>query len=261
MLYGEERKAHILAYVQRHHRASVQELSQRFGVSESTIRRDLKELEEANLLRRTHGGALALRGVAFEPTFGEKEDQFRREKEAIAAAAATLIEDGDTILLDSGTTVYHMVRHLVRFSRLTVVTNSLVFARELLDHPGIELVVVGGILRHNTLALVGPLAEQALDGLRVDKAFMATNGLDIREGLTTPNLLEAATKRKMIRSAKQVYLLADHSKIGNVAFAKFADITELDTCILDDGAPEGFVTELRERGVDVILAPVREERE
>lgn len=163
------------------------------------------------------------------------------------------IEDGDTILLDSGTTIFHLVKELKGFKNLTIVTNSLIFAQELQDVAGLEVVIIGGSLRKETLALVGPLAEQSLSMLRVDKAFIATNGLDIQEGITTPNLLEAATKRKMLQAAKEVILLADHTKIGKIAFAKVADIAEIDKCIFNS-APESVVRALKEVGVNVHIA-------
>lgn len=252
-MYGEERKLIILKYVQQHNRASVQELSEHLQVSESTIRRDLKELEEAKLLNRTHGGAISMQGVNFEPTYREKEDKFRLEKAAIARKAAELIGEDDTILLDSGTTTFHLAQEIKSFSRLKVVTNSLMLAQELQTGSGIDVLITGGNMRWETLALVGPVAEQALDKVRVDKAFIATNGLDLTEGLTTPNLIEAAMKTKMIKSAKQVILLADHSKAGKVAFARFAGITDIQKCIIDDGAPEKMVKEMRKLGIDVYL--------
>jgi DeoR family fructose operon transcriptional repressor len=258
-LFGEERKLKVLEYVQQHARASVPELSQLFDVSESTIRRDLKELEDLHLLQRTHGGAVSLQGVNFEPSFLEKEDKFRAEKEAVARKAKELIEEGDTILLDSGTTIYHLVKQLKSFTKLTVVTNSLIYADELQGVSGIEVIILGGSLRSETLSLVGPITEQSLRMIRVDKAFIATNGLDIKEGLTTPNLIEAATKRAMIDSAKQVILLTDHSKVGKVAFAKVADLDRVDKCIVDSGIHVSVIGKLEETGVDVIIVKPQEE--
>lgn len=251
MLYSEERKQLILEYLQQNARATVQELSKCLEVSESTIRRDLKELEEARLLSRTHGGAIASQTVNFEPTYKEKEDQFKREKEALARVALKWVEEGDTILLDSGTTIFHLVQELKSFSRLTIVTNSLIFAQELQGVHGIEVIVTGGTLRRETQSLVGPIAEQALDKIRVDKAFIATNGLDLTEGLTTPNLHEAAMKSKMIKTAQTIILLTDHSKVGKVTFAKFAEITDVHMCIIDDQVSESVVNALRKRGVEV----------
>ncbi|KXG43104.1 DeoR/GlpR family DNA-binding transcription regulator [Tepidibacillus infernus] len=252
-MFSEERKTKILEYVQKYARASVPELAELFQVSESTVRRDLKELEDEKLIKRTHGGAIPIEGVNFEPTFQEKEDRYSKEKEMIAKKATDFIEEGDTILLDSGTTIYYLVKELKRFNRLTVVTNSLVFAQELQDIKGIEVIIIGGSLRKETLALVGPFAEQSLSMIKVDKAFIATNGIDLKEGITTPNLLEAATKRRMIQSAKQVILLTDHSKIGKVAFAKVADLQEIDKYVIDDGISESVVKQLNDLGVDLYL--------
>ncbi len=253
MLYEEERKLKILEYIQEHSRASVHELGKIFQVSESTVRRDLQELEDAKLLKRTHGGAVCLENANFEPTFIEKEDKLRKEKEKIAKKAAELIQDGDTLVIDSGTTTAYLAQEIKRFSNLKVVTNSIILAQKLQGLEGIEVIIVGGTLRQNTLAMVGPIAEQSLNMLRVDKAFIATNGLDLRDGLTTPNILEAATKAKMIGISQQVILLADHTKIGKVALAKFADLSSIDVCIVDDKAPKDVMEKLENLGICVYI--------
>lgn len=253
MLYEEERKLKIVEYLQEHLRASVQELSKIFQVSESTIRRDLQELEDAKLLKRTHGGAVCLENVNVEPTFVEKEDKFRKEKERIAQKAAEFIQDGDTLVIDSGTTTVYLAKELRKFSNIKVVTNSIILAQELRGFEGVEVIMTGGTLRQNTLAMVGPITENSLSMLRVDKAFMATNGLNLQEGLTTPNLVEAATKARMIDIAKQVILLTDHTKIGKVAFAKFADIARIDTCIVDDKISQDVADEMKKLGVRVCV--------
>lgn len=232
-------------------RVDVQELSQHFDLSESTIRRDLKDLEEAQLLKRTHGGAVLFQSVTFEPTYIEKEVQFQKEKKAIAKEAAKLIENGESILLDSGTTTYYLAQELRNFSNLQVVTNSILCANELRDVPGIEVVLCGGFLRSETLALVGPFAEICFDQIRVDRAFIATNGVDVKNGLTTPNLTEASTKRKMIDCAKKVILITDHSKIGQVSFAKFADIQDIHYLITDGSAPKNIVKRISEEGISI----------
>ncbi|MEK5447199.1 DeoR/GlpR family DNA-binding transcription regulator [Paenibacillus sp. FSL R7-0331] len=240
MLFEEERKVSIVQFVDQHTRASVQELSQQLGVSESTVRRDLKELEEARLLKRTHGGAVSLQSVNFEAAFPDKEDRFIDEKLRIAAKAVELIQEGDAILLDGGTTTLQIARALRSFSNLKVITNSIMALNELRDCRNIEVSITGGMLRPDTMAFVGPMTERSLEMVRVDKAFLGTNGLDLTEGITTPNMLEAATKRKMITVAKQSILLADHSKIGQVSFCKVADLREIDHCILDSAVPGSF---------------------
>lgn len=253
MLYEEERRAKIIEYLQEHSRASVQELCTICEVSESTVRRDLQDLEEDKLLKRTHGGALCLDNVNFEPAFIEREDKFRREKQSIAHKAIEFIHDGDTLVIDSGTTTIYLAKELKKFSNLKVVTNSLIVAQELQGVSGIEVMIVGGTLRQNTLAMVGPLAEQSLNLLRVDKAFMATNGFDFTGGLTTPNILEAATKAKMIAIAQQVILLADHTKFGKVAFAKFADLSSVDICIVDNKINESTLEKMANLEISVCV--------
>ncbi|GGG02647.1 DeoR/GlpR family DNA-binding transcription regulator [Paenibacillus abyssi] len=255
MLYEEERKQKIADYVQMNGRASVQQLAQHFQVSESTVRRDLRDLEEEQFLRRTHGGAVALQNDNIEPPFVEKEDRFQQQKLAIARAAAKLIQEGDTILLDSGTTTYHLAKLLKGFQQLTVVTNSVMVAQELASQKNIELMLTGGTLRPETLAMVGPLAERAIESLHVDKAFIATNGIDPGIGLSTPNMIEAAVKNRMVHSAKQVILLADHSKYGRVSFARVAPLSDIDHCIIDDGISVEAVNTIEATGVNVILAP------
>jgi DeoR family fructose operon transcriptional repressor len=254
MLYEEERKSGIAEYIHKNSRASVEELSEKFNVSKSTIRRDLQELEDVKLLKRTHGGAVSLEMVSFESAFTEREDKYAREKELIAKRAAELIQDGDTIILDAGTTTQLLAREIKGFSGLTVVTNSLMIAYELQNTPNIEVMVTGGKLRPDTLSLVGPLTEEALKHIRVNICFVATNALDIAEGLTTPMITEATAKRKMMEIAKQVILLADHTKIGKVSFAKFADLTEIDQYIVDDGISEEMLEALEKMDITVHVA-------
>lgn len=252
-MFGEERKAKILEFVVSRSRVTVQEISAEFSVSESTVRRDLQELEEAKLLRRTHGGAISLKVVNHEPTFGEKADAYHREKEAIAERALQMIAEGDTIFLDGGTTTYELVKRLKGFEKLTVVTNSLTFPTELLNAPGIDVTLVGGMLRRETLVFVGPMTEQAMERVRVDKAFVGINGLHVKHGLTTPNPIEAATKHKMYEIAEEVILLCDSSKFGNVTFAKVGDLTEIDKLITDSGISESVLNELTRAEIDTYI--------
>ncbi|MNZ43404.1 transcriptional regulator, DeoR family [Fontibacillus panacisegetis] len=252
-MFEEERKRRIVQFLERYTRGSVQELSQETGVSESTIRRDLKELEEAKLLKRTHGGAVSLQSVNFEAPYYDKEDRFLEEKRRIARKAVQMIQEGDAILLDGGTTTLQIAKELKSFSNIKVITNSIMALNELKECRNIEVSITGGMLRPDTMAFVGPMAEHSLDMVRVDKAFLATNGLDLQQGISTPNMLEAATKRKMIAIAKQVILLADRSKIEQVSYCKVADITEIDHLFMDSGAPDSFIQKLRETGVDVTL--------
>lgn len=255
-MFEEERLKKIAEYVQNQSRASVQELCSLFEVSESTVRRDLTELEDRKLLKRTHGGALDLRSVSFEPTYSEKEDIYKEEKSHIAKKAAELIQDGDSLIIDAGTTTSYLASELVKFHDLTVVTNSINLIQKLSSIPDIEIMSTGGMLRKNTMALVGPAAEDSLNRIRVDKAFIATNGFDVNEGLTTPNIVEASIKQKMINVADQVYIMADHSKIGHISFAKFGRCSDIDACITGNAISEEHKIEFEKNSIKLYLVDI-----
>ncbi|MDP1420210.1 DeoR/GlpR family DNA-binding transcription regulator [Peribacillus simplex] len=251
-MYSEERKLKIIDFITNYSRASVQDLSDYLKVSQSTIRRDLKELQTTNQIQRTHGGAVSLQAVNFEPKIMDKEVEFVQEKKAIAKKAVEFIDDGDTILLDAGTTTLPILEDLQQFSQLTIVTNSILIMRNFKPTAGIEILFLGGSLRNETLASVGSFAEQNLEMIRVDKAFVAINGVHLTEGLTTPNLMEARIKKLMIQNAQQVILLSDSSKMGKVSFAKVADLQEIDKFIVDDRLHPSFKKSLEDLGVEVI---------
>lgn len=248
-MFEEERLQQIVTYVQKHFRASVQELCTAFTVSESTIRRDLRELEARNLLKRAHGGAVSIDSMKFEPTYQEKEDRFQEEKKNIAKRAAELIRDGDTLIIDSGTTTYYLAQELTSFKNLTVVTNSILVTQKLSEYEGIDVMSTGGLLRRNTMALVGPVAEGVLDKFHADKVFLGTNGLDGKFGLTTPDIVEASVKHKMLTAADQVILLADHSKLGAVSFTRFGGLEDVDICITGDTIPEEQKREIERKQI------------
>lgn len=253
-MFLEERQRRILERMRQGEAVKVADLSAEFGVSESTIRRDLRALEQSGLLERTHGGALPAERTLDEPTFAEKTTRSTGEKLAIARAAAAMVQEGESIILDTGTTTLEIARLLRQRRRLTVVTNSLPIAAELSDLPGIEVMVTGGAVKGNTLALVGPTAEQMLAGINVDRVFLGTNGIDLQRGLTTPTQAEAAVKRRMIAAARQVVVVADHTKIGKVAFATVAPVTGMHVLITDAAADAEAVRQLTGRGVQVLLA-------
>jgi DeoR family fructose operon transcriptional repressor len=220
----------------------------------------LKDLEEAGQLKRTHGGAVFIEDDNIEPPFVDKEDRFRLQKTAIAKAATGLIRDGDTILLDSGTTTYFLAKELKGFNRLTVVTNSIMVAQQLTMQPGIELILTGGVLRHPTLSMVGPIAERTIDSIRVDKTFLAMNGVDPTSGLTTPNIGEAEMKRKMMHAAAKTILLFDHSKYGKRTFAKVAEFTEVDHYVSDWQLSDAAAASFRMAGIELTLAFEKENK-
>ncbi|MGI9860805.1 DeoR/GlpR family DNA-binding transcription regulator [Moorella naiadis] len=233
---------------------SVTDLSRELGVSPMTIRRDLSSLEKEGLLARTHGGAVPVSGGSEEePSFNEKKDKFPAEKLAIARKAAELVQDGDTILLNAGTTVTALAQLLKDRQHLTVVTNTVNIAMELAQSEGINLVLTGGNMRTRSYAMVGSLTEKVLREVHVQKAFLGVNGISIEHGLTTPNMTEAHTNSLMVQAADAIIVLADHSKIGRVALSRFASIGDVTTLITDSAAPPEFIEELARRGVDVIV--------
>ncbi|MDR4926883.1 DeoR/GlpR family DNA-binding transcription regulator [Peribacillus simplex] len=256
-MYSEERKLKIIDFITNYSRASVQDLSDYLKVSQSTIRRDLKELQKTNQIQRTHGGAVSLHAVNFEPKIMDKEVEYVQEKKAIAKKAVEFIDNGDTILLDAGTTTLPILEDLQQFSQLTIVTNSILIMRNFKPSAGIEILFLGGSLRNETLASVGPFAEHNLEMIRVDKAFVAINGVHLTEGLTTPNLIEARIKKLMIQNAQQVILLSDSSKMGKVSFAKVADLQEIDKFIVDDRLHPSFKKSMEDLGVEVISVQTR----
>ena len=253
-MFPEARKRRILELMRSGEAVTVGELSAEFGVSESTIRRDLRELEESGLLERTHGGAVPAAGTLDEPTFAEKTDQNLPEKAAIARLAAGLVQDGASIILDAGTTTLEIARLLRNRRNLTVVTNAFHIASELADVPGIAVIVTGGQIKGNTLALVGPATERMLDEVNVDMVFLGVNGIDLQRGLTTPTQAEASVKQRMIRAARKVVVVADHTKFGRVAFATITPVWNAHLIIADSGLDQAVARELTAGGLEVLVA-------
>lgn len=250
-VFAEERRAAIISKIKSGAPIYVADLVQEFGVSEATIRRDLAVLEDMNLLKRTHGGAVPP-NYGLEPTFQEKEIQNLNLKAAIGKMAASLVKEGETVLLDAGTTTLQIASNL-RGRNVTVATNCIDVANVFLDDPSVEVWLLGGILRKGPRSLVGFLTNQALKALRFDKVFLAANAIDADFGVTTPNMTEAETKRHMLFAGKKKILVADHSKIGLEGLCKICDLNELDLFITDDKGDERKVEQLK-RKVKVIIA-------
>jgi DeoR family fructose operon transcriptional repressor len=252
-MFAEERKQQILAALQRDPAVRVVDLGRAFQVSVASIRRDLADLERSGLLKRTHGGAVSNRLALAEPSLAEKKDRHQAEKEAIAAVAAALVQPGDTIFLDSGSTTRAIALELRHRRGMTVVTNALNIGWDLASSD-LELVLTGGQLRAGVLSQVGPLAEQAIASLHVDKLFLAANGVDLVAGVTTPNLAEAQTKRAMIASAREVILVADHSKFGQVTFGNICGLDRVHAIVTDAGVSKNVLAAYEQQGVTMHVA-------
>jgi DeoR/GlpR family transcriptional regulator of sugar metabolism len=248
-LFKEERQTRILQILELEDRVEVPVLSRRFKVSEDTIRRDLRDLDARGLIRKTHGGAM--RHLTPPMPYENRLLQASEVKAAIGRAAADLVQEGDSLIIDSGTTALSLAQSL-KAGKLRVLTNSLDVAKAVADRADVDLIVLGG--RWDPLhQLIGPATVEQLSRYRVDKVFLGMAGLDSRHGLTAPSEEEAAVKRAMIQVAQQVIGLADRSKLGKVAFAWVAPASAIDILVTDDQADCGPFVGL---GWQVIQAPI-----
>lgn len=229
------------------------ELSERFGVSPATVRRDLDALEDEGVIRRSHGGAVVAERATPEPPIIQRMMENEEEKRRIGQAAAKLIQDGETIFLGSGTTTFEVARHLTGKKNLTVITNALNIVNLLADQPEITVVVTGGLLRHSELSMIGHITEQTLKELRANKVIMGMRAISVQDGLTSDYLPETMTDRAIIQSASEVILVADHSKFGKVSTVLVAPVTAVHKVVTDSAAPSDIVAELRRLGIEVIL--------
>lgn len=249
-----ERQQQIAQFIRERQRATVEQLSARFQVSEATIRRDLERLDSQGEVRRDHGGAIAVAPAAPEPPALRRQSEHADEKRQIGAAAARLIGDGETIFLGSGTTVLEVARHLGERRGLTVITNALGVANLLAGHEQIQVILTGGQLRHSELSMTGHLAEQALRDLRADKVIMGIRAISLAEGLTNEYGVETTLDRALARFAGQLILVADHSKFERVATAFVAPLSAARTIVTSGLAPAPVVAQLREIGIQVVIA-------
>lgn len=251
-MFPDERRAQILRVVQEQGRAAVADLAEQFAVSPMTIRRDLELLERQGLIGRSHGGAIPPYLLATEIPYQTKLAARVEEKNRIGAAAAALIQPGETVILDSGSTTLAVAQHIQGISGLTAVTNDLMVAVELANR-GVSMVCTGGLLQASLYTLIGPPAENVLSTLRVDKAFLGADALDVEAGLTNRTLMEVAVKKAMIRAARQVIVVADASKLGAGVFAQVCPLQAIHTVVTNREAPADFVAAARQAGIDVIL--------
>ena len=250
-LFAEERRRDIVSRLNAAGKVSVDDLAAAYSVSLPTVRTDLARLEERGLLRRTHGGAIPASPTLFEPPYAQREVMRHAEKRAIAATAAELVKDGDTIILDAGTTIYELALAIRNRRSLTVVTNSLVNAQALADSAGIRIVVIGGDLQARRRATLGPLAVRFLESFYVDRAFLAFNGADPVAGFTVVDFDAAEIKRQMMSRASESVVLSDSSKLGVTTFAHVAPISAASTLISDSGIHPQMRSDLAGCGIVV----------
>jgi len=250
-----ERRHRILEILRHQGRATVDDLATRFATSQVTIRADLATLEAAGALERTHGGALLRREDDDQP-ITVKQTLHHAEKLRIAQAAVSLIKEGETIILDSGTTTAEIAKQIRRIDvqSINVITNALNIATLLADVPAVRLIMPGGILRPESNSFSGHMAEAALANLQADRLFLGADGLDPERGVMTPHLPEAQLNAQMIAISRQVIVVADSSKLMRRNISLIARTEQLHMLITNAGANPDVVAELRRRGVEVRLA-------
>jgi len=252
-MLNEERRRAILELLSHEGRVLVKDLALRYDTSQVTIRKDLEILHSRGLLHRTHGGALPIpTGALLDPSLREKEKLHRKEKQRIGTSAAQLVKEGESVILDSGTTTTAVARALREFHHLTVITNAVNIAAELAG-TSIEVILTGGLLRENSFSLVGPLAEESLHRLSADIVFRGVDSFDVHFGLTTPNLLEAKVNRVMMEIAKRVVVVCDSSKFGRRSLSLIAPTSAVHQTITDNRIPKSDLFALQESGIEVTM--------
>lgn len=252
--FPPQRQEEILRLAREHGQVDVADLATAFDVTTETIRRDLSDLQRRRLVRRVHGGAILWDDRNFEPLLAERDVQCVDEKRRIATVAVGELPPEGVVLLDSGSTSARVAERIPTDSTLTVVTNSLVAAQMLADHDEVQVVVLGGAVDKNTRTMADSQTVTAIQDLNVDTVVLGTDGVSAAGGLTTPYRIQAELKRAMIRAARRVILVADHSKVGNDQFIRFAICDEIDTLVTDTGVDDATAAELEATGMTVLRA-------
>jgi DeoR/GlpR family transcriptional regulator of sugar metabolism len=249
-LFPEERQQEILRLISQEGRVAVGELSRRYSVSEVTIRADLQNLAAQGLIIRTHGGAM-LMPQAPELSLTLRRQQQVAEKERIGAAAASYVSNGDAIFLDTSSTTLALARNLIHHRELTILTNSLAVAQTVMNVTGVTVVMTGGVLRRDTVSLIGTQGLDLLHNYNISTGFFGAHGLSFPEGLTDVSVGEAEVKREVVAKCRQVIAVLDATKWGRVGPASFARPEDINIIITDQQAPARLVAQACTLGVQV----------
>jgi DeoR/GlpR family transcriptional regulator of sugar metabolism len=258
-LLAEERRFRIREILSRERTVAASELIRTLGVTAATVRRDLAGLEKEGVLVRSHGGAVSrTSSTNFQPSYESLGRTNRTEKQAIAREAEHLILDGETVFLEGSTTVYELARRLLHRNRLTIITNSPPMVHEFQRSQHVSVICTGGELQKDVFYLSGVWAQRALSEIRVDKAVLGVSAIDPGYGISTASQAEAQIKKMILKSARVSIALADHSKFGNQGFAYVGPVTDLDILVTDSATASKYLRPLRDSGVELILADVRD---
>lgn len=251
-LFLEERRQEILRRVNELGRVSVSDLSEEFRVSEVTIRADLQALADSNLVVRTHGGAVTANRALPDISLSSRLTQQVREKDRIGEAGAAMVADGDAIFLDSSSTALAIARQLKDRRHVTIISNSLAVAHEMLDAPGVTVVMPGGVLRRETASLIRSDSLEALRKFNIQKGFFGAHGLSVPEGLTDVSADEADMKRPLVEMCREVIAIVDATKWGRVGLASFARLDQIDRVITDSHVSPDLMDQVRAQGIEVM---------
>ncbi len=253
-IFAEERKQLIVELVNKQVKTTVADLCEEFNVSPATVRNDLRELEFAGLIKRTHGGAISNKKKILDTPYSDRLVERKAEKQAIGKLAATMVQEGDKIIIDVGTTTIELAMQIAKIPNVTIVTSDLQVAYYLNSNSSSSVLLTGGFLRNKFNSLFGQIAINALQGVNVDKAFLSAEALDVEKGATNTDPNIALLKRELVKRADEVIFLCDHTKLGKSAFMKFADISEIDVLVTDELADKKMVERFRNANVDVEIA-------
>ena len=248
----DDRRQSILEMLKKKGKVKVTDLSRTFGISEVTIRNDLSELESEGMLTRVHGGAVGTRKAYCNMSLNDRMNVNREEKMQIAKAVRSMISDGDTLMLDSGTTTYFVATEITDVKNLTVVTNSLQAAEELSYHSNINVILLGGSLDPRYHFTYGDDALCQLKKYKADKMITAVDGVSVQSGLTTYHYLEAEVSRQMVSRANQIIVVSDYTKIAREGFAHIDEITSIDTLVTNKKADKEELKAIAKMGIEVI---------
>jgi len=251
-IFQEERIRGIIRILEKENRVLITDLCKIFNTTAVTIRKDLDQMETEGILKRTHGGAILYKPLFRGLDLNEKEKLHSEEKNRIADRAAKMISEGDVIILDSGSTTTHLARNLKNLKGITVITNAVNIALELID-ADLEVILTGGVLQKNSSTLIGSLADDSLRKISADKLFHGVDGVDYEIGLTTPNVTEANTSRVMMQRASENILLVDSSKFGRRSLGVICQIKEIDKIITTKEMDKSEIKKLNDLGVEVIF--------
>jgi DeoR/GlpR family transcriptional regulator of sugar metabolism len=248
-----ERQRELIRLVRRTGRLSVAQICEQFCISEATARRDLEALSEQGIIQRVHGGAILVHLAPPEEPVLRRSHEQENEKESIGRAAAALIQDGETVLLSSGTTVLQVAQQLVN-RNITVITNSLPVINLMSEKENITLITLGGMLRASELSFIGHITEQAVSEVRADKVILGIRAISLDQGLTNDYLPETLTDRALLKAGRENIIVADHTKCGVMSTAFVAPLTVVNMLVTDKQTDTEFIESLRAQGIEVIVA-------